>query len=86
MTGDGWKPLINIVVGQCEAEGVKIHQIKEKFNRLRIYLRAHPRPLGDMVDRIERLSYHVCERCGNPGELRKDRAWLKTLCEECNAK
>ena len=28
-------------------------------------------------------SFHTCEVCGQPGELREDR-WIKTLCDEHN--
>ena len=38
-----------------------------------------------MYDRImaaERLSYELCEICGEKGELRRDIGWYLTLCEK----
>lgn len=84
MTDRGWDKLIEPLIIQCGVEGVKIHQIKEKFGGLRFYIGPNfSKRLYDMIDEAEKQSYHVCERCGKPGELRKDRSWLKTLCEEC---
>lgn len=44
---------------------------------------------GSYMDQIsgavwfaERMSYHICEGCGNPGKLR-DTAWRKTRCDKC---
>jgi hypothetical protein len=43
-------------------------QVKEKFGGLRIETAVHE-------------SFHTCEVCGQPGELRED-SWIKTLCDE----
>jgi hypothetical protein len=85
MTGDGWKPLINLVVLAAKDEGVKIAQIKEKFGELRIYVGSNAsQRLLNLINEAENLSSTICEYCGKPGHLRTNRSWLKTLCEECN--
>ena len=85
MTGPGWKTLIDPLIEHCQDEGVKIHQIKEKFGGLRFYIDHNASiALQNMIDIAEELSFHTCEQCGKEGKLRTDRSWLKTLCEECN--
>ena len=39
--------------------------------------------IGEVVDKWEDISYTVCERCGQPGELRKDLRWIRVLCSDC---
>lgn len=85
MCGKGWDKLIFPLKDAAEATGAKVLQVKEKFGGLRFYVADAPRWLEDMIDQMERLSYHVCERCGKEGKLRQGD-WLKTLCEECNSK
>lgn len=85
MTGPGWNKLIDPLIAACEAEGVHIAQIKEKFGGLRFYTGAHQSlQLSQMIDEAEKKSFHVCERCGSEGKLRTNRSWIKTLCEKCN--
>ena len=38
----------------------------------------------DLVHNAERKSRVICEDCGEPGVLRTERFWLRTLCDECN--
>jgi hypothetical protein len=80
----GWDKLINPIIEAAKENEVRVVQVKEKFGGLRIYLDNAPYWLYDMTDLVERLSYHICERCGEEGKLRTNRVWLKTLCEECN--
>lgn len=89
----GWYPLV-IATDHCLAEidpHYVVHQIKEKFGTLRYYCAAgsdDPNPaLVDALDAIvedaERASAITCERCGEPGILRRTRYWAKTLCTPC---
>ena len=64
-----------------------IFQIKEKFGGLRFSLRridraAYPDPIRQIVARVIREAETVCERCGQPGELRKGQ-WRSVLCIDC---
>ena len=40
----------------------------------------------ELVYAAEEKSRVICEDCGEPGVLRTDRFWLRTLCDECNGK
>ena len=40
--------------------------------------------IAAIVRKWEERSAEICEKCGKPGKLRKDRPWIRTLCEECN--
>ena len=85
---EGWYPLIDHVLASINDysdvynKEVRVVQIKEKFGALRIY--AEPSLYNEYVWGIlhlaERLSKTICERCGEPGELRTDIGWHKTLC------
>ena len=39
-----------------------------------------------LVLAAEGKSRVICEDCGEPGVLRTERFWLRTLCDECNGK
>lgn len=89
----GWYPLVTATdhrLAQVDP-GYRVQQIKEKFGTLRYYCAPsseHPSPeLLDALDAItedaERVSASTCERCGEPGILRRTRYWAKTLCTLC---
>ena len=40
--------------------------------------------IAAIVTKWEDKSTTVCEKCGKPGKLRKDRPWIRTLCDDCN--
>lgn len=66
----------------------KFLQIKEKFGNLRIYMNlAGLSSAGldlarDKIFQAEGSSLGVCERCGEPGELRKS-SWWHVKCDAC---
>ena len=84
---DGWFSLIEIYLRLCSTyskrskKGIKIRQIKEKFGRLRVYANINDDYILGMGDATELLSESVCEYCGEKGELRTNRRWVKTLCD-----
>jgi WXG100 family type VII secretion target len=66
-------------------------EVKTKFGGLR----AYPDFADDTPGEARRRAYllveaaaercaAVCEKCGLPGRLREDRAWILTLCDECD--
>ena len=81
---EGWKALVAPLIEQCEKEGVKIAQIKEKFGALRFYLalweKASP-GLQTEIDAAERASITICQECGGSGRTREKNGWLRTLCD-----
>lgn len=83
MCGKGWDKLINPLRKAAEATGAEVLQVKEKFGGLRFYVYNAPDWFQDIIHQMENFSYHVCESCGKPGEVRED-GWIKTLCTECH--
>ena len=73
-------------------------QVKEKYGGLRFYYytsgpEPHDEEMRDAVTRIfnqiegiasftEKLSYSVCEECGDRGRPNK-HGWIRTLCAKC---
>jgi hypothetical protein len=91
---DGWAILvenlmedIEQVVREADEEvSLRVTRIKEKYGGLRFV--ADVRCSEDSQDRVKELiaeaeanSYGVCELCGEPGDLRSERTWIRTLCE-----
>ena len=88
--GEGWSELYEPIIakvhefneGKTDEEKIYIHQIKEKFGGLRVYLSSYTEELSKMVDAAEEASFHTCEFCGKPGKERSD-GWIYTLCDDC---
>ena len=82
--GDGWKPMICdliVKIGKLDKDKqIRIIQIKEKFGGLRFYVEGANDEIYDLIQKYEEMSYHVCEVCGEYGNLRKDLDWIRTLC------
>lgn len=91
--GKGWLHLIDAL---CEwlqfntdknshidyyATQVKAVQIKEKFGGLRFYVDDASDVQYAAISFAEHMSYHICEECGAPGEIRGNGC-LRTLCDE----
>ena len=85
---DGWNWLIAELCEQLDNLDVEIAvvQQKEKFGGLRFY---HNGVSGDRameamgaIRFAEKLSFQICEECGERGELRRD-SWFRTRCDEC---
>lgn len=83
--GPGWRGLIEPLVAECQARGVAVLQIKEKFGTLRFYAGGAPEDLYAKIEAAERASAATCEDCGEPGRLRTG-GWLRTLCDACEAR
>lgn len=80
--GSGWDAILFPLIDLAKAEGVPIFQIKEKFGGLRFYTDgSESETLKAAIDAAEDACSKTCERCGQPGELRTNRSWLKTLCD-----
>lgn len=96
--GDGWFGILDGLISQFEqhiqvlkANGVpkkqwpRCRQIKEKFGELRFhYSNAArlPDSFHAAVEAAERASAITCERCGNPGELRRS-GYFQVICADC---
>jgi hypothetical protein len=82
---DGWFDLVWRLCEQIEAVGdpapFKVEQVKEKFGGLRFYSNTGNAAIHALIEAAENASGHICEVCGQPGTLRKDRSWIRTLCD-----
>ena len=90
--GDGWYNLLDTVCKCIQnyidrqpisdpVPQVTADQVKEKFGTLRFYVTGGDRTTDGMIESAENLSAHICEVCGNRGEVR-DGSWIRTLCDE----
>jgi len=87
---EGWKDLLLEVFEKLkEYPYLEIHQIKEKFGTLRLYVGAvEPKDCDivyKIIDDAEAKSAIICELCGAPGLLRGG-GWLMTRCDACEEK
>ena len=78
--GRGWASLVNEFFNN-KSDKCCVSQVKEKFGGLRIYHYFGSDADDDLIERLERKSYTVCEVCGKGGKPTKV-GWIKTLCEE----
>ena len=63
----------------------KFDQIKEKFGGLRVYYSGGDDRVRGLVDMAEKMSYKMCEVCGNRGNP-NNGGWIITLCDSCRSK
>jgi ribosomal protein L37AE/L43A len=91
--GEGWKklyqPIIDYVTkyNETNEDKIDIHQIKEKFGALRIYLSKYNEEVRQMIDDAEEISYYTCEDCGK--YIKKPivvNHWIYPLCNDCYRK
>lgn len=88
--GKGWHPLVIPLVDFVLDNGGVVDQVKEKFGGLRFYYSPPVDEYGDekwqefdkLVSKAEHDSYSICEYSGNPGKLRSNGGWMKTLSDE----
>lgn len=92
---DGWEPLLRRLLTEIETERlklpapetarVKLFQVKEKFGGLRVYLSGKTSVMQSALDRAERESFGICEKCGATGEdvFSQGSGWVRTLCPRC---
>jgi len=82
--GNGWFGLIKSLINDLTELGwnKETTQVKEKFGGLRFYINAGSDEIHQRIIQAEKESYTVCEKCGEPGELRKDNGWYSTLCDK----
>ena len=80
---NGWFGLIKSLINDLTDLGwnKETCQVKEKFGGLRFYINAGSDEIHQRIGQAEKDSYTVCEKCGEPGELRKDIGWYFTLCD-----
>lgn len=78
---DGWMQLLKDLIQDLIQLGWnrQICQVKEKFGGLRFYINEGTDQMHDRIREAEDLSLRTCEVTGEPGELRADLGWWRTL-------
>lgn len=81
---NGWFGLVKELIEDCIALGwdKQICQIKEKFGGLRFYINSASDEIFNKISEAEDKSFTTCEVTGNPGQLRTDIGWYRTLSDE----
>lgn len=80
----GWNLLIKELIQDLINLGwnKEVIQVKEKFGGLRFYIVEGSTAIDNRIRQSERESTTICEITGNPGKLRTDIGWYRTLCDE----
>ena len=60
-----------------------ISYMKEKFGTLSIFTFGCPDDIDYIISQAEHDSGHICEQCGELGELREMHMWVYTRCDKC---
>jgi len=95
--GDGWFDLIRRTSVELELlilDFIKTNphvpetkrpcakEIKEYRGKLKIVMRFATPAMKEVVEKAQEESTHICEFCGDKGELQQI-GWLITICENC---
>ena len=89
--GPGWYKIIDELAAKIEnynqnlpegTEPLYAEQIKEKFGGLRFYTSYCHEEIDKLISEAERLSYKICEQCGDPGTV-GGKNWISTMCTPC---
>jgi hypothetical protein len=93
-TADNWYGVVtppgwDNIIGELDSElaqidpDYKIFQVKEKFGALRYYSSLDVNDQARKIVTLATLQSSItCEECGKKAELRTDRNWIRTLCNE----
>lgn len=86
---DGWFTLIDTLCellqfdtdrnGEPQAVAV---QVKEKFGELRFYIQSGTERQFGMITLATAMSAHICEECGQSGQLLNRQGYYTTRCPE----
>jgi hypothetical protein len=62
-------------------KGINVLQVKSKFGGLRFYMNCNSK-MNKIIDSYTRISYKICEECGDDGVYFKHHGWIYTVCEK----
>lgn len=91
-TEDGWNDFLYSVCDIIERHISHIDekeqldcfavQIKSKFGGLRFYMSNHDPYISGVIDLAEKLSFKICEECGEPAKCQCINRWYVTVCDK----
>jgi hypothetical protein len=79
--GPGWSGLVDELYDK--KGDTEITYLKEKYGTFRIEANNCTDSFFDLECELSEKSSHICESCGEPGELQTDIPWYKTMCDGC---
>lgn len=62
----------------------EITWMKEKYWTLRISCEWFNNDIMEIINELEDRSSTVCSKCWEKWEIREERQWILTLCDQCN--
>lgn len=90
LCGKGWYQLLDALFEVIQKDLLKqpspnfrITYIKEKYGRLRIGYEHATEYIKETISQAEEMSGHICETCGEYGQLRDSAHWIKVRCDSC---
>lgn len=85
--GEGWKNLYQPIIDYANEHKIPIHQVKEKFGTLSVYLGHYDDTVRQMIYDAEAKSYNTCEICGKHIDKPiTENHWIYAECEDCHRK
>lgn len=86
--GPGWMPAIEAALVKMIAAGWDrdLHQAKEKYGGLRLYIGDASAEVHKIVDEVETACNTICEECAaayQPGPKQQTRGWVYSVCDTC---
>lgn len=63
---------------------LRIHQWKEKYASMRLYINGAPPEVHNIIHKYEFISEHICIQCGSPeAVVVNDYGWYLPMCKCC---
>lgn len=93
--GNGWYQLLDALFYVINKDLSKLPEderkfrilsLKEKYGKLNIKCEHTTEYIKATLLQAEEMSGHICETCGEYGELRDSAHWIKVRCNECEKK
>lgn len=80
---DLWRDLLAAMLKDgIDPKTVAIHQCKEKYGTLRLYLNTETDSMSDVISHYEDMSMLYCINCGRPTKYISG-GWILYLCDRC---
>ena len=92
--GQGWYPILDRLFADMQKIAqedaplkLEVHQVKEKFGGLRVYVRGGNGRIQDRIAQAEEEAAVTCEHCGGPSPgVRDHDGWYGNICDSCAQK
>lgn len=87
----GWFSIVEHMLDQIAdyieknepGESLQVIQIKTDCCVLCCHTTPYKEHLSQIIESNRTLAARICEQCGNPGSIRKERRWKTVLCDDC---